>query len=198
MGDNSGRLRTVLRLRAPFAGASRRKTEAKSNDFANIGSNELRRMAVVSGQSESVTGVIPVNARLGMGFEELQLVVTSRRIVVVHKAKKGAGGLMSTLILGGHTKAFDDPDRPKTDVGDKRFEHVDVEKVLASNKNNFDLGYSEIITVEIDEGPNSTSIMIVTGEDKFQFYSSLEVKEVNNLLTGGLESKIVTKRSGAR
>jgi len=145
-----------------------------------------------------VVGVIPVNARLGMGFEELQLVVTDRRIIIVHKAKKGAGGLVSTLILGGHTSSFDDPDKPKTDVGDKRFQHVDVEKVLASNKNNFGLGYSEIITVEIEEGPNSTSIMMVTGEEKFQFYSSLEAKEISHLLTERLGLKIVMKKTGPR
>jgi len=187
----------MLRMRAPFVGQSH-WIEAKTGDFGRIESNRLGKVAVVSGQSESVAGVIPVNARLGMGFEELQLVVTDRRIIVAHKAKKGAGGLVSTLILGGHTSAFDDPDKPKTDVGDKRFQHVDVEKVLTSNKNNFDLRYSEIITVEVEEGPNSTGIMMLTGEDKFQFYSSLEAKEINNLLTGRLGSRIVTKKSEAR
>jgi hypothetical protein len=153
-------------------------------------------MVAVSGQAESVTGVIPVNARLGMGFEELQLIVTDRRIIVVHKGKKGAGGLVSTLLLGGHTSAFDDPDKPKADLGEKRFQHVDLEKVLASNKNNFDLRHSEIISAVIDDGPNSTTITLVTGEDKFQFYASLEAKEINNLLVNYLGSRIVTKKTG--
>lgn len=152
----------------------------------------------MSGQSESVTGVIPVNARLGMGFEELQLVVTDKRIIVVHKAKKGAGGMISTLILGGHSGAWDDPDKPKADLGDKRFQHVDVEKLLASNKNNFDLSYSEIISAEADEGPNSTTITLVTSEDKFQFYSSVDAKEIDNLLVKYLGSRIVTKKTGLR
>ncbi len=145
-----------------------------------------------------VVGVIPVNARLRMGFEQLQLVVTDRRIVVVHKAKKGAGGLASAFILGRHSGAFEDPDKLKADLGDKRFRPVDVEKILASNKNNFDLSYSEIISVEVDDGPDSTSITLVTGEDKFQFYASLEAKEINNLLSEHLGSRIVTKKTGTR
>ncbi len=149
----------------------------------------------MSGQSEVVAGIIPVNARLRMGFEQLQLVVTDRRIVVVHKAKKGAGGLASAFILGGHSGAFEDPDKPKADLSGKRFHGVDVEKVLASNKDNFDLSYSEIISVEVGEGPDSTNITLVTGEDKFQFYASLEAEEVSSLLMGHIESRIVTKKT---
>lgn len=152
----------------------------------------------MSDDLESIAGVIPVNARLGMGFEELQLVVTDRRIIVVHKAKKGAGGLVSTLILGGHTRAFDDPDKPKADLGDKRFQHVDLEKILASNKNNFGLSYSEIISAEVDDGPNSTGVTLVTRDDKFQFYASLGAKDVNSLLLERLGSKIVMKKTGTR
>jgi hypothetical protein len=152
----------------------------------------------VSDSSETVAGVIPVNARLGIGFEQLQLIITDKRIVVVHKAKKGAGGLVSTLILGGHSGAFDDPDKPKADLGDKRFQRVDVGKVLASNKNNFGLSYSEIVSVEVDDGPDSTNITLVTGDDKFQFYTSLEAEEINNLLLEHLGSRIVTKKTGTR
>ena len=152
----------------------------------------------MSGQSEMVAGIIPVNARLRMGFEQLQLVATDRRIVVVHKSKKGAGGLASAFILGRHSGAFEDPDKPKADLGEKRFHEIDVEKVLASNKNNFGLSYSEIISVEVDEGPDSTSITLVTGEDKFQFHASLEAKEVNDLLLEHLGSRIVTKKTGPR
>jgi hypothetical protein len=169
-----------------------------SGGFWRIKSRVLGKAPVVSGQSEPVTGMIPVNARLGIGFEQLQLVVTDRRIIVVHKAKKGAGGLVSALILGRHSGAFEDPDKIKPDLGHKRFQRVDVEKVLASNKNNFDLSYSEIISVELEDGRDSTSMTLVTGEDKFQFYASLEAKEINNLLSEHLGPKIVTKKTGTR
>ena len=62
----------------------------------------------MSAGSESVVGVIPANARLGIGFEQLQLVVTNRRIIVAHKAKKGRGGLASILILGSRGGDFAD------------------------------------------------------------------------------------------
>jgi hypothetical protein len=148
---------------------------------------------------ESVEGIIPANARLGIGFEQLHLIVTDRRIVVVHKAKKGAGGLASILILGGHSGAFADPDKPALGVEWKnRFQNVDIEKVLASNKDNFGIGYSEMISVELDDGPNATGISLITGEDKFEFSTSVEAREVSDLLVGHLGPRLVTRKRARR
>ena len=142
-------------------------------------------------------GVIPANARLGIGFEQLQLVVTNRRIIVAHKAKKGRGGLASILILGSRGGDFADPDKPKSPLGRaKGFEHVDPEKVLTSNKDNFSISFSELISVQLDAGRESTSIAIVTGDDKFQFFTRLLQREVSSLLSEYLGSKLVTRATG--
>ena len=126
-------------------------------------------MSQVSGP-ESVVGIVPANARLGVGFEQLQLIVTDRRIVVVHKAKKGAGGLASILILGGHSGVFADPNKPTLALErKKRFQNVDVEKVLASNKDNFSVRYSEMISVELDDGPDATRMSLITGRISSSF-----------------------------
>ena len=151
-------------------------------------------MSHVSGP-ELVVGIIPANARLGVGFERLQLIVTDRRIVVVHKSKKGAGGLASILILGSHTGAFADPIKPPLGLERKnRFQKVDVEKVLASNKDNFDIRYSEMISVELDDGPDATGISLVTSEDKFEFFTSAEARKVSDLLEDHLGSRLVTRK----
>ena len=140
-------------------------------------------------------GVIPANARLGIGFEQLQLVVTNRRIIVAHKAKKGRGGLASILILGSHGGDFADPDKPKSPLGrGNQFKHVDPEKVLTSNKDNFSINFSELVSVQVDEGRESTSIAMVTGDDKFQFFTRLLSREVSMLLSESLGPKLETRK----
>src|SRR6266700_6523804 len=87
----------------------------------------------VSGVSEVVEGVVPANARLGIGFEQLHLVITDKRIIVVHGAKKGGVGLASMVVVGSHSGAFEDPDKPKTGLLQIFFnETAATEKALKS------------------------------------------------------------------
>lgn len=144
--------------------------------------------------SESVVGVIPVNARLGIGFEELLLVVTNQRIIVAHQGKKGRGGLASTMILGGHSGEFVDPDRPKKLGGGKGFENVDPSKVLSSNKDNFALVYSEIVGVQVEQSRDSTSVTMITGDDKFQFFTRLLPNEISEMLSRSLADRLMIRR----
>lgn len=147
-----------------------------------------------SERSEPVTGVIPVNARLRMGFEQLNLVITDRRIIVAHGGKRGAGGLASSLIIGSHSGAFEDPSKPKVGYGDKKkFEWVIPEKVLSSNKDNFEIGYGELVSVEVDDGPDATTIVLLTGNDKFQFFTGLDAQEVVELLAEHVGNRLVAR-----
>jgi len=148
----------------------------------------------VSGVSEVVQGVVPANARLGIGFEQLHLVITDKRIIVVHGAKKGWGGLASMVVVGSHSGAFEDPDKPKTGLLQRtRFEGLDPEKALKSHKDNFYLTYPELIGVEIDDRPKSTSISIVTGDDKFEFFTDVPGKQVSRMLETQLGNRLATR-----
>jgi hypothetical protein len=143
--------------------------------------------------------VIPANARLAIGFEQVYLVITDKRIIVMHGGKKGSSGLASAIILGSHSGSFVDPDRPKAALaGKKPFEGVDPEKVLASNRDNFDLSFSELISVQIEDGRESTSIAMVTGDDKFQFFTRELARDVSNLLSEHLGPKLVMKKQSGR
>jgi len=153
----------------------------------------------MSGNSEIIIGVIRANAKLGIGFEQLHLVITDRRIIVVHGAKKGAGGLASMLVLGRHSGAFEDPDKPQIAIGEREtFEGVNPEKVLASNKDNFEIDYAELVSVEVDDGPDATSIALVTGSEKFQFFTRMEATEVSWLLAQHLGTRISTRKHSTR
>ena len=154
---------------------------------------------IVSGSSEVVNGVIPANARLGIGFEQLHLVITDRRIIVAHGAKKGAGGLASVLVLGSHSGAFGEPNKPGISLTERStLEGVKPENVLASNRDNFEIDYAELVSVEVDDGPSATSIALVTGSDKFQFFTRMEATEVSGLLAQHLGTRITTRKHSTR
>ena len=153
----------------------------------------------MSADSEAVTGVIPANARLGIGFEQVYLVITDKRIIVMHGAKKGRDGLASAIVLGSHSGSFVDPDKPKAPLaGKKPFEGLDPEKILASNRDNFDVSFSELISVQIEDGRESTGIAMVTGDDKFQFFTRELAREVSSLLSEHLGPKLVMRKQPGR
>jgi hypothetical protein len=154
---------------------------------------------VVSIDSESVTGIVAANARLGIGFEQVHLVITDKRIIIMHGAKKGRGGLASAIVLGGHSGSFVDPDKPKASLeGRKRLDGLNPEKILMSNRNNFDISFLELISVQVDDGRESTTITIVTGEDKFQFFTRELAGKVSSLLSEHLGPKLVMKKQPGR
>jgi len=149
-------------------------------------------------EPEHAVGIISANVRLGFGFEQLILVVSNRRIVVVHKGKKGAVGLASILVLGSHGGSFLDPDKPSTPLQgalNTELEKVNIDKVLASNKNNFDVRYDEMITVELERRTNATGITVVTDLDKFEFFTGMDAQEVANLLRPNLGEKLSVRIS---
>jgi hypothetical protein len=102
------------------------------------------------------------------------------------------------LILGSHSGVFIDPDKPKGSVGESgKFGAVNLQKILASNRDNFEVGYEDVVTVEIDETRESTIITLVTGADKFQFFTAISVQEVSSLLARYLGLKLLTRRKPA-
>lgn len=144
--------------------------------------------------SERVKAVIPANAKLGIGFEHVLLAVTDRRIIVAHKGKMGSAGLASILVMGSHSGAFKDPDRPKAGPGERTgLDWVEPEKVLASHRDNFDIGFSELISVEVSEARDVTTIVLLTGEDKFELFTSSSAREISEVLGDYLGSRLVVK-----
>ena len=63
--------------------------------------------------------------------------------------------------------------------------------ILSSYKDNFALGYEELVSVELRESSGTTSIAILTREDKFQFSSDTSLREVAEFLSPHLGAKLV-------
>ncbi len=146
----------------------------------------------MSDVSESVLGFITVTFPRRIGFERVGLYVTSTRIIVAHKSRKGLGALALAPLLGRYAGSSDESAREPGRGGKPRVEAMSAEEVLAGHKDNFALGYDELVSVELRESSGVTSITILTREDKFQFSSDMGLREIAQLLSRNLGAKLQT------
>lgn len=145
----------------------------------------------MSGVSESILGVIPVTFPRRIGFERLGLYVTSTRIIIAHESRKGLGALALAPLLGRYSGSTDNSAREQK-RGKGKVDAISPERVLDAHKDNFALGYEELVSVELHESSGVTSITILTREDKFQFSSGTGLRDVADLLSRNLGSKLLT------
>ncbi len=146
----------------------------------------------MSGVSESILGIIPVTFPRRIGFERLGLYITSTRIIIAHESRKGLGALALAPLLGRYSGSTDDSARERKHGGKGKVDAVSPERVLAAHKDNFALGYEELVSVELRESYGATSITILTREDKFQFSSATALRDVADLLSRNLGAKLLT------
>jgi hypothetical protein len=148
-----------------------------------------------SGTSEVVLGEIPAQTRLSLGSEQLKLVITTRRIIVAHLGKRGAGSVTATSLLGGLGRAFEELVKgSKESVTRKKFDDLSPARILAAHGDNFAIAYEEIVSVDILETPGLTGITLISKDNKFEFTARLKVDGVVRLLNQNLNEKLITHR----
>lgn len=143
------------------------------------------------GGSETVRGEVAVSAKLGLGSQRLRLIVTNNRILVVHVGKRGSGaGATASMFgrLGGVLEELLKSGRESLSARGRKF--LSPDEILASNKDNFSIGYDEVVSVSVVERGYLTSIMMLTASDKFEFYARLSLQNVVELLREGLGEKV--------
>ncbi len=147
----------------------------------------------MSNEPETVLGEIPATAKLSLGTERLKLVVTSTRIIVLHIGKRGAGALATTSLFGRLSAAFEDFFKGSRESLEKRkVEKLGPGELLAFDKDNFAIGYEEIVSVEVDEMPFSTKITILTRDDKYQLFTRYGTGQIAGLLARELGGRVKT------
>lgn len=62
--------------------------------------------------------------------------------------------------------------------------------ILKADKDNFDIPYSDVVRVELDDGPGSVGILMLTKDDKFSFLASRDFAAVSKLLREALGDKV--------
>lgn len=149
----------------------------------------------MSGQSENVLGHIPVVARLAIGIEQLVLFVTDARIIVAHLGKRGAGAYVTSAVFGLMSGGVEDVVKSGKEFRSKRaLPNLTPQRILSANKDNFHMGYGEIVSLRVVETPYSVEMTLLTGDDKFDFKTSLSVDKIVELLITPLGSKLSVDR----
>ena len=149
----------------------------------------------MSGQSENVIGHIPVVARLAIGIERLVLFVTEARIIVAHLGKRGAGAYMSSAVFGLMSGGVEDVVKSGKEFRSKRaLPNLTPQRILSTNKDNFTLGYGEIVSLRVVETLYSVEMSLLTRDDKFDFKTSLSVDRIIELLRTPLGSRLSVER----
>jgi hypothetical protein len=143
--------------------------------------------------SDQILGEIPAVAKLTSGFEHLTLFVTSSSLIVAHGGKRGGGVAVSANVLGKLGGALGDFLKSgKESVDKRRISNLRPREILAANKNNFSIGFDEIIKVTVNQGARLTGLTILTGNDKFEFTTRLGFDKVVELLGKVLGSKLTS------
>ena len=143
-------------------------------------------------EGEEVIGEVSVSAQLARGQELLRLVVTTRRLIIVHRGKRGAGALASTSLLGGGfstklesmVKGGQGSPR-KAKPGD-----VSPDDILKTDKDNFQITYDELVLAELSSSRQGVGIMVLTRDDKFQFNASAPLESLESLFRAALGGKL--------
>jgi hypothetical protein len=74
----------------------------------------------------------------------------------------------------------------------RRISNLGPREILAANKNNFSVGFDEIIKVTVNQGARLTGLTILTRNDKFEFTTRLGFDKVIELLEKVLGSKLTS------
>ncbi len=145
--------------------------------------------------SEAILGEIPIFMRLSMGAERLSLFITSSRIIVAHVGKRGTGAAATASILGKMGEGLEDLFRGgRESVHRKRVTMSSPESILASDRDNFSIGYDEVVSVDVVQGFRSTGIILVTRDDKLQFSTGRDFDTVVSLLAQKRRSNVTSKK----
>jgi hypothetical protein len=146
--------------------------------------------ALAIGDTESVLGEIPVSVKRGIGFEKLRLYVSDKRIIVAHESSRGLRALALRPLLGRYSGDLEESSEGR----DRRVVKTELQtlspaRILSSHKDNFALSFEEVVSVEL-KGSEGVGIVILTGNEKFQFSTRTEREEVAALLAPGLGAKL--------
>lgn len=144
--------------------------------------------------SEAILGVIPVTAQLDIGSERLKLFLTNNRLIVAHLGKRGTAALATASWFGKLSAAIEDlfkggRESRKT----RRIEESSPKEILEADKDNFDIGYQDIVNVELDGSLPVVSITVLSKEARLRFRSAMDFDSIVELFRETLGNKLTIR-----
>lgn len=146
---------------------------------------------------ETIEGEVPVTLRLPIGTERLSLFFTPRRIIVAKVGSRVAGSAAAFPALSGLSGVFESLFKRGKEAGRNRKARqlsLSPDLILRQDRDNFQVGYDEIVSVELIESPRRTGITLVTRDDKMFFFTSAPLWTVNGLLKEKLGERLTLVR----
>jgi hypothetical protein len=148
---------------------------------------------------EAIVGSFKVSAQLRSGAELLQLFFTPRRLILAHIGKRGAGELPGMSLLGKWGAALEGLFKSPGEIRKQRkvkrgVSEMSPDEILRSDKDNFDIVYGDVVRVELEDDPQLVGFMILTKDDKYEFFTSRNYADVSKLLQDTLGDKVETRR----
>ena len=133
--------------------------------------------------------------RLAFGTESLRLLFTDRRIIVDRMGKRGAGGIPGTAILGKLSSALEDLFKSGQESSSKHASRMmSPNQILASHKDNFAIGYNEVVSVTVEQTSTLPRIILVTTNQKYVLSSRARFDHIVNLFREKLGGKLTARK----
>lgn len=141
--------------------------------------------------SEAILGQIPVRAQLKLGTERLRLFVTDHRLILAHVGKRGAAALATTSLLGRLSGALEDLLKGgRESLKKRKIEASSPQEILEADKDNFPIGYNDIVRLELHPANDLVRITIFTKEEKLEFVTLTDFEKLLGLFTGVIRGKV--------
>lgn len=146
--------------------------------------------------SEHIQGSIQVKADIRAGSEYLRIFFSDRRMIMAYIGKRGMGNLSAVTFfgdIGSKLEAlFRGPgeSRRKKKMQAKQHE-LSPEELLEVDKNNFGVGYDEVVKVTLERTPYSVNITLLTRDEKYQFSTREQSTKVLELFQGPLAGRVL-------
>ena len=145
--------------------------------------------------SEVLLGELRANATLMLGSENLRILLTSSRLVIDHVGKRGAGAVAGSGILGTLSSAFEDLFRSGGESAKRRgIEKKSPDEVLRAHRDNFAINYGEVVSVTVVQTSTLNQIIILTGEDKYEFSTRTRFDNILELFKKTLGDKLTGQK----
>jgi hypothetical protein len=117
-------------------------------------------------------------------------------MIVAHIGKRGAGAVTGVSFFGWLSGALEDVfKRGRESVSHGALKTRSAREILAMDKDNFDVKYTEVVRGELIQEEFHTIIRLLTGSDKFEFQTGKSFDQLVLIMKRFLGVKISVQRA---
>lgn len=144
---------------------------------------------------EKIIGEVEVSSRLAIGAVRMRLYLTDQRLIFAHIGKRGPGALATSSLLGKFGGALEDLLLGgRESLRKRKTSSPRPQEILDADKDNFPIGYDDIVRVELHPATDLVRIIILTKIEKLKFSTLMDSEKLFRLFTRVLQQKVSVER----